>query len=99
MQTIKINVADAICPKCEAAMLPEAQQAVATLLSGNGAGNDFLGWVKLPTDTTDTLIDDINATARRLRNLCEVIVAVGIGGSYLGRQSRHRSPLGLVQLA
>ena len=87
MQTIKINVADAICPKCEAAMLPEAQQAVATLLSGNGAGNDFLGWVKLPTDTTDTLIDDINATARRLRNLCEVIVAVGIGGSYLGAKA------------
>lgn len=65
----------------------EGQQAVKTLIEGTGAGNDFLGWVRLPQDTPASLLDSINATASRLRDLCDVVVAVGIGGSYLGAKA------------
>ncbi len=65
----------------------EGQQAVKTLIEGTGAGNDFLGWVRLPQETPASLLDSINATASRLRDLCDVVVAVGIGGSYLGAKA------------
>lgn len=65
----------------------EGQQAVKTLIEGTGAGNDFLGWVRLPQETPASLLDSINATASRLRELCDVVVAVGIGGSYLGAKA------------
>lgn len=63
------------------------RSSVNTLLEGTGAGNDFLGWVRLPENTPDSLLDDINATARRLRGECDVVVVVGIGGSYLGAKA------------
>lgn len=65
----------------------EGQQAVKTLIEGTGAGNDFLGWVRLPQETPASLLDSINATASRLRDLCDVVVDVGIGGSYLGAKA------------
>ena len=65
----------------------EGQQAVKTLIEGTGAGNDLLGWVRLPQETPASLLDSINATASRLRDLCDVVVAVGIGGSYLGAKA------------
>lgn len=65
----------------------EGQQAVKTLIEGTGAGNDFLGWVRLPQETPASLLDSINATASRLRDFCDVVVAVGIGGSYLGAKA------------
>lgn len=52
-----------------------------------GKGNDFLGWVDLPSKTTDTLIEKIEKSAGRLRELSEVCVVVGIGGSYLGARA------------
>lgn len=60
--------------------------AHAKLINGTGEGNDFLGWVNLPDDIMPQL-DDICITAQQLRSECEVIVCVGIGGSYLGAKA------------
>ena len=62
----------------------EAQEA---LHNGTGKGNDFLGWLTLPTDLTDELLTDIENVANTLRRECEVVVVVGIGGSYLGAKA------------
>lgn len=64
-----------------------ARQAIATLNEGTGAGSDFLGWVKLPSETSADLLARINATADRLREKCDYVVCVGIGGSYLGAKA------------
>jgi glucose-6-phosphate isomerase len=57
------------------------------LISKTGKGNDFLGWIDLPTELTDELINDINTTADKTRKLAEVFVVIGIGGSYLGARA------------
>jgi glucose-6-phosphate isomerase len=59
----------------------------ATLHNGDGAGNDFLGWLNLPTSIDETQIAELQATADVLRKDCEVVVVVGIGGSYLGAKA------------
>jgi glucose-6-phosphate isomerase len=56
----------------------------ATLHAGTGKGNDFLGWLNLPSSITKSQIADINNTAKKLSRNCEVVVVIGIGGSYLG---------------
>ncbi len=63
------------------------KESLAKLTDGTGLGNDFLGWVTLPQDTDAALLDDINATAAALRENCDVVVAIGIGGSYLGAKA------------
>ncbi len=64
-----------------------AANGLEQVLNGTGAGSDFLGWVNLPTETTDALLDDIIATAESLRQDCDTVVAIGIGGSYLGAKA------------
>jgi glucose-6-phosphate isomerase len=54
------------------------------LVSKTGKGNDFLGWLNLPEEVTPSLIADLKHTAEELAAHAEVIVVVGIGGSYLG---------------
>ena len=50
-------------------------------------GNDFLGWLHLPTSITPEFLSEIQNTANTLRDKCEVIVVAGIGGSYLGARA------------
>ena len=69
------------------ALKPQALAAASTLEKGDGAGNDFLGWLHLPSEITAAELDDINATAQQLRNECEYVVVIGIGGSYLGAKA------------
>ena len=57
------------------------------LEEGTAPGNDFLGWLHLPSSTTKEFIEDIKATAQALRENCEVVVVAGIGGSYLGARA------------
>ncbi|MCD8261016.1 MAG: glucose-6-phosphate isomerase [Bacteroides sp.] len=52
-----------------------------------GKGNDFLGWLDLPSSITPEQLADINNTAATLRENCEVVVIAGIGGSYLGAKA------------
>lgn len=63
-----------------------AKQYNEVLHKGSGKGNDFLGWLNLPTSITAAHLEDIQATANALRQ-CEVVVVVGIGGSYLGAKA------------
>lgn len=64
-----------------------AKQCNETLHKGSGKGNDFLGWLNLPSSITDADLKDIASTAQVLRSKCDVVVVVGIGGSYLGAKS------------
>jgi len=65
----------------------KANECNALLENGKGAGNDFLGWLHLPSSITEAELKDIEATANILRSKCEVVVAIGIGGSYLGTKA------------
>ncbi len=69
------------------ALADKAGEALATLHAGNGAGNDFLGWLNLPNEITASAIAELNETATVLRENCDVVVVVGIGGSYLGAKA------------
>ena len=57
------------------------------LLSGKGAGNDFLGWVDLPVNYDKEEFARIKTAAARIREDSEVLVVIGIGGSYLGARA------------
>ena len=52
--------------------------------SGSGAGNDFLGWLHLPSSIDEQQFQAIEKSAAQLRNECEYVISIGIGGSYLG---------------
>lgn len=65
----------------------KAKESIATLHNGNGAGNDFLGWLHLPSSISEEHLADIEKTAEVLRSKCEIVVAIGIGGSYLGTRA------------
>ena len=59
--------------------------ALDTLESGNGAGNDFLGWKHLPTETPESLIEECEAVCDCWKTKgVDLVVVIGIGGSYLG---------------
>ena len=69
------------------ALRPAAEAAAETLEKGTGEGNDFLGWLHLPSSISEAELADIEATAAQLRNTCEYVVTIGIGGSYLGAKA------------
>ena len=89
MESIKLNIQDAVsfAEKQYNALEGESTAALTTLMEGTGAGNDFLGWVNLPSETSDELVSRIEATANRLQEKCDYVVCVGIGGSYLGAKA------------
>ena len=64
-----------------------ALQAKDTLLGREGAGNDFLGWIDLPVDYDKEEFARIKAAAERIKGDSEVLVVIGIGGSYLGARA------------
>ena len=63
------------------------KQNITALYNRSGKGNDFLGWVNLPSSISAAEIADIKATAQKMKQLCEVVVVIGIGGSYLGAKA------------
>ena len=64
-----------------------ALSALDTVLSGNGAGNDFLGWVNLPSDYDREEFDRIKIAAEKIKKSCDALIVIGIGGSYLGARA------------
>lgn len=62
----------------------EAQEA---LENATCPGNDFLGWLHLPSEITEEFLNSVQAVANTLREKCEVVVVAGIGGSYLGARA------------
>ncbi len=61
-----------------------AELAHRTLAEGSGLGADFTGWLALPQRIKDTELDAIVAAAEKIRSRSQALVAIGIGGSYLG---------------
>ena len=70
-----------------AAMAAEVQAAQEKLHSATGAGSDFLGWLTLPTDYDKEEFGRIQAAAKRIRENSDVLIVIGIGGSYLGARA------------
>ena len=70
-------------------MKKRAEEAKNVLLSGTGAGADFTGWINLPVDYDKEEFDRIEKAAAKIREDSEVLVVVGIGGSYLGARAAN----------
>ena len=86
MKTLKLDISKSgVAPSAETKAA--ALEANALLHSGRGAGNDFLGWVHLPSSIDDEQIAAIERTAAKLREKADLIVCIGIGGSYLGAKA------------
>ena len=64
-----------------------AEQAKAELLGKEGAGNDFLGWIDLPVDYDKEEFARIKKAAEKIKSDSDVLVVIGIGGSYLGARA------------
>ena len=69
------------------AMAPKAVSAMQTLANKTGEGNDFLGWVTLPTDYDKEEFARIKKAADYIKNNADVLIVIGIGGSYLGARA------------
>lgn len=69
---------------CMASLVKAAQD---TLHSKSGAGNDFLGWVDLPEAYDKEEFARIKQAAKKIQQTCDVLVVIGIGGSYLGARA------------
>ena len=90
MNSIQLNIKHLAGVVTEEEILQKAEQATLAnkaLYKGTGAGNEFLGWVELPSSITDEHLRDIEDSAKVLRTHCDAVVVVGIGGSYLGARA------------
>ena len=64
-----------------------AENAKELLVSGKGAGNDFIGWVDLPVNYDKEEFARIQKAAEKIRSDSDVLLVIGIGGSYLGARA------------
>lgn len=90
MKNISLDITKAaqfLKPRAVEAYESQVKAAQEALENGTCPGNDFLGWLHLPSSITSEFLDEIQATANTLRDKCEVIVVAGIGGSYLGARA------------
>lgn len=69
------------------ALEPKAVEAMNTLHSKTGEGNDFLGWLTLPTDYDKEEFERIKNAAEYIKDNADVLIVIGIGGSYLGARA------------
>ena len=70
-----------------AVMNDKASSAYNTLVTKSGEGNDFLGWVDLPVDYDKDEFKRIKIAAEKIKKSCDILVVIGIGGSYLGARA------------
>lgn len=90
MKSISLNITKAASFLAEDAVKayePKVKAAQEALENGTCEGNDFLGWLHLPSSITPEFLNEIQAVANTLREKCEVVVVAGIGGSYLGART------------
>ena len=69
------------------AILPQVEAAHRTIHEKSGPGNDFLGWLDLPVNYDREEFDRILKAAQKIRSHSQVLVVIGIGGSYLGARA------------
>ena len=87
---IKLDISKAtpfLSAEAVASLEPQVKAAQQALEAGTCAGNDFLGWLHLPSSITAEHLADIKQTAQVLCENCDTIVVAGIGGSYLGARA------------
>ena len=77
----------AFLPEVPIAVHNRLDDAYLQLINRSGAGNDFLGWLDLPEAAGSNEIEDVKRVAARLKELSQVVVVIGIGGSYLGARA------------
>ena len=90
MKSISLNITKAASFLAEGAVKayePKVKAAQEALENGTCEGNDFLGWLHLPSSISPEFLDEIQSVANTLREKCEVVVVAGIGGSYLGARA------------
>lgn len=90
MENIKLSIDKAfgfVSQEAVAAYQAQVENANKMLEEGTGKGNDFLGWLHLPSSIDAAHLMDIENTAKVLKDNCEVVVVIGIGGSYLGAKA------------
>ena len=80
-------VAGFVNPQELTAIAPQIKLAHEALHSGTGLGNDFIGWVHLPTDYDKEEFARIKAAAEKIKSDTDVFIVIGIGGSYLGARA------------
>jgi glucose-6-phosphate isomerase len=66
---------------------PEVDRLHMAMEKGECVGNDYLGWLHLPSRTPASLLEEIRASAEFIRNNADIFVCIGIGGSYLGAKA------------
>lgn len=84
---IKVNCDNALSFLSKTPDYDSALKALDTVLTGNGPGSDFLGWVNLPFDYDKKEYESIKACAEEIRNNADILVVIGVGGSYLGARA------------
>ena len=90
MKNISLDITKAACfleAGAVKAFEPKVKKAQIALEEGTCPGNDFLGWLHLPSSITPEFIAEVNQAAQVLREKCEAVVVAGIGGSYLGARA------------
>lgn len=80
-------VGELVTPADIEAIAPEVKKAAQVLESKTGEGNDFLGWLTLPTDYDKEEFARIKKAAAKIKSDSEVLIVIGIGGSYLGARA------------
>ena len=68
-------------------LIPTAEAALELVRSGTGAGNDFLGWYNLPENYDKDEFERIKVASEKIKNNSDILVVIGIGGSYLGARA------------
>lgn len=88
--TLKLNdkyVKDFLTAEDLPGIAPAISAAFAQVKNRNGLGNDFLGWVDLPVNYDKEEFARIKVAAEKIKKTCDVLVVIGIGGSYLGARA------------
>ena len=90
MENLKFSYKNALSFICEQEILDMQEKVSAAhdmLMNRTGAGNDFLGWVNLPQNYDKEEFNRIKQAAEKIKDDSEVLVVIGIGGSYLGARA------------
>lgn len=92
MANVKFTYANAMVSDAEMNMMKtQVEAAKDVLLAKTGAGNDFLGWIDLPVDYDKEEFDRIKKAAAKIQKDSDVLLVIGIGGSYLGARAAIES--------
>jgi glucose-6-phosphate isomerase len=90
MNTLKLNLERSFGTVSKEeidALKGAAEKANQQLHDQSGKGNDFLGWVNLPSEISSEFVADVQAKAEELKSKIDILVVIGIGGSYLGAKA------------